>query len=161
MAKKEEEVVKDRRSRASRKEELIRRKEVAVGIVGGVLLLVIIGGLVTEFLIMPNRTVSTVRGEDISLGDFQERVRFERAQRIIALEEQFDVLDGNVGLIQQVGGQVSNELQFAPEALGQSTLDLMTNEIVIRQEAEARGMTVSEAEIDEEIGRSYNYFGGE
>ena len=37
----------------------------------------------------------------------------------------------------------------------------MTEEALLRQEAEARGITVTDAELDEEIGSFFNYFDGE
>ncbi len=65
-----------------------------------------------------------------------------------------------MGTLQQFAGQTILDLQDA-EGLGQATIDRMVEEAIIRQEAEARGISVDETVIDEWIAASYNYFGGE
>ena len=86
-------------------------------------------------------------------------MRFERAQRIILLENQLEAFQGNVGVVQQFAGQAINDLLQA-ELLGQNALNQMIDEVIIRQAAEARGITVSEAEVDAEIGRTFNFYDG-
>lgn len=169
MAKKREEnTSREYLSRQSRKEILLARKQeqqlrqvrLGVYIVVGLLLLVLIVALVNEFLIVPNRAVAVVNGEEISLSDWRDRVTYERAQRITFLENQFDAFDGNVGIIQQFAGQTINDL-IDPEGLGQATLNQMVDELAIEQAAEARGLLVSDGDVDEFIGESFNYFDGE
>lgn len=170
MAKKPQKVEEEERriQRQSRKEYLRSQREseqrrrvyLALGGVGALLILVFVFALVNEFVLAPNRAVATINGEDISLGDWENRVRYERAQRIILLENQYDAFDGNVGLIQQFAGQQINEL-LLPEELGQQVIDLMVNEAVIRQEAETRGITVTDAEVDAAIEESFAYYNGD
>jgi hypothetical protein len=153
--------------RESRKEILRKRREaeqtrqirLAVGGVVALLLLVLIVAVVNEVFIAPNRAVATVNGEEISVRQFQDRVEYERAQRIISLENQFEAFGEDVGIIQQFSSQTIIELQDA-EALAETVLNQMTQEILVRQEAEARGITVSEADIDAEIGSFFNYYDG-
>lgn len=153
--------------RESRKEILRKRREaeqtrqirLAVGGVVALLLLVLIVAVVNEVFIAPNRAVATVNGEEISVRQFQDRVEYERAQRIISLENQFDAFGGDVGIIQQFSSQTIIELQDA-EALAETVLNQMTQEILVRQEAEARGISVSEADLDAEIGSFFNYYDG-
>jgi peptidyl-prolyl cis-trans isomerase D len=45
-----------------------------------------------------------------------------------------------------------------PEIVGQQVLDQMTDEILIRQEAEKRGITVSEEEIDNYFKETFGFF---
>lgn len=153
--------------RESRKEILRKRKEaeqtrrirLAVGGVAGLLLLVFLFAIVNEIFIAPNRAVAVVNGEEISIRQFQERVEYERAQRVISLENQFEAFGGDVGIIQQFSSQTIIELQDS-EALAEAVLNQMTEEILVRQEAEARGITVTEAELDAEIGSFFNYYDG-
>ncbi|MCB0057855.1 MAG: SurA N-terminal domain-containing protein, partial [Caldilineaceae bacterium] len=167
MAKKQTEIP-EVAGRQTRKEELRARKQqqqlrqvkIAVGIVLGLLVLVVLVGVITEFFIVPNRAVATVDGEPIALRDWQERVVFERAQRIIFLENQYEAFAGDVGIIQQFAGQTIVDLQ-SPEVLAQDVLDSMVDETVIRQEAEARGITVTDADVDARIAEQFNFFGGE
>lgn len=167
MAKKRE---RDDRSeqRRSRKEILRQRKyneqtrqlRIGVGIVVGLLALLFVVAIVNEFIIAPNRPVAVVRGEEIALNEWQDRVRFERAQRIILLENQLEAFGGDVGVVQQFAGQVIVDLQDA-ENLGQTVLNQMVDEVIVQQAAEARGITVTEEDIDRRIGQSYNYYGGD
>lgn len=167
MAKKSESTTANDQ-RQTRKELLIKRKQdqqtrqirLGVAVVGGMLLLLFLAAAINELIIAPNRPVAIVNDEEISLRDWQDRVVFERAQRIILLENQLEAFQGNVGVVQQFAGQVINEL-LQPELLGQNALNQMIDEVVIRQSAELRGITVTDAELDAEIGQTFNYFGGE
>lgn len=166
MAKKQDKLTVDEQ-RQSRKEVLLARKQaqqtrqirLGVAIVGGLLLVVFLAAIINELIIAPNQAVAIVNSEEISLSDWQDRVRFERAQRIILLENQLEAFQGNVGIVQQFAGQTINELLLA-EQLGQAALNQMIDEVVIRQAAEARGITVTDAEVEAEIGATFNFFDG-
>lgn len=157
----------DELQRESRKEVLRKRREaeqtrrirLAVGTVAGLLLLVLLIAVINEVFIAPNRAVATVNGEAITVSQFQDRVEYERAQRIVSLENQYEAFGGDVGIIQQFSSQTIIELQDA-EALAEAVLSQMTQEVVVRQEAQARGITVSDAELEAEIGSFFNYFDG-
>lgn len=166
MAKKQE-TTTNGGERQSRKEVLIARKRaqqtrqirLGVAVVGGLLLLVFLAAAINELLIAPNRPVAIVNEQEISLKEWQDRVRFERAQRIILLENQLEAFQGNVGVVQQFAGQAINDL-LQTETLGQNTLNQMIDEVVIRQAAEVRGITVTDADVEAEIGATFNFFGG-
>ncbi|MEZ4589640.1 MAG: SurA N-terminal domain-containing protein [Chloroflexota bacterium] len=163
MAKKQDKLTGDEQ-RQSRKEVLLARKQaqqtrqirLGVAVVGGLLLVVFLAAIINELIIAPNQAVAIVNGEEISLSDWQDRVRFERAQRIILLENQLEAFQGNVGIVQQFAGQTINELLLT-EQLGQAALNQMIDEVVIRQAAEARGITVTDAEVDAEIAATFNF----
>ncbi|MCA9923401.1 MAG: SurA N-terminal domain-containing protein, partial [Anaerolineales bacterium] len=153
--------------RASRKEILRKRKldeqtrqvRIGVFIVAGLLAIIFVVAIINEFFIVPNQAVATVFGEEITLQEWQDRVRLERAQRVMLLENQLEAFGGDVGIIQQFSGQIMVDLQNA-EDLGQSVLNNMIDEMVIKQAAEARGITVTEADIDQQIDELFGYYGG-
>lgn len=157
----------DNGQRQSRKEVLLARKEreqtgqirLAVFGILGLIVAVILAALVSEFIIVPQQPVATVNGEDISLDDFRNRVKFQRAQFIINIEDQLEAF-GDLGLVQQFSGQQLVLLQDHDE-LGQIVLDQMINDLIIRQEAEERGITVTEADIEEALEGRFSYFEGE
>lgn len=160
--------VEDSSTRQSRKEVLISRKErdqnrqirLAVFGILGLILAVIIAAVVAEFVIVPQQPVAVVNGEEISLTDFRDRVRYQRAQFIISLEDQLEAFNNDLGLVQQFSQQQMT-LLLQPDELGAIVLDQMVNDVIIRQEAQERGISVSEAEIDEAIENRFSYFGGE
>lgn len=130
----------------------------AVYAVAGLIGLVLVFAIVNEFLIAPSRTVSTVADENISLSEWKDRVGYERTQRIVYLESQYEALNGDVGIIQQFASQPILELQDAA-ALGENTLGQMTFELAACQSLEDRGTTISAADVDAEIESAFNYLG--
>ena len=166
MAKNKETTTTDEQ-RQSRKEVLLARKQaeqtrqirLGIAVVGGLLLIVFLAAIISELVIAPNRAVAIVNDEEISLSDWQDRVRFERAQRIILLNNQLEAFQGNVGIVQQFAGQTINEL-FQTEQLGQAALNQMIDEVIIRQAAEARGITITDEDVQTEIAATFNFFDG-
>jgi hypothetical protein len=123
------------------------------------LIALVIGiALVNELFLTPNRAVATVGQTPISLRDWQERVKFERAQRVIFLENQLEAFGGDVGIVQQFGGSVINEL-YDPETMGQDVLNVMADEVVICEAVEERGIEITEADVQTKIGEAYSFYG--
>ncbi|MCA9875348.1 MAG: SurA N-terminal domain-containing protein [Anaerolineales bacterium] len=161
---------KEEADRQSRKEVLLARKQaqqtrqlrIALGIVGILILAVIVIAVVNEFVVAPNRSVAVVNDNEISLQDFQDRVVYERARRVVLLEDQLAAFGGDVGIIQQFANQVLVDLYPAnAETFGETVLNQMVDEDLIAQAAGDRGITVSDADVEAEIGKSFNYYGGE
>lgn len=145
--------------RQRKQEEQLRSIRIAT-VVGGILIgAVLLFAIVNEFFLTPRQPVATVSGEAIALSDWQDRVRFERAQRITTLENQLELFNNDVGLIQQFAGQSIVELQNA-EALGEAALNAMVRDTIVRQAAEERGLTPTEADIDARIAEAFNFFDG-
>ncbi|MDX1614301.1 MAG: SurA N-terminal domain-containing protein [Candidatus Promineifilaceae bacterium] len=153
--------------RQSRKEILLARRHrrqtrqirLAIGAVVALIVLVFIVGIINETVIKPAQPVAVVNDEEIILRDWQERVRFQRAQLVLSIEELAEALNQDIGQVQQFAGQQIN-LLLEPETLGQLVLDEMIDETIIRQAAQERDITVSEEEVQTEIERNFNYFGG-
>lgn len=167
MAKKPQQNANDEaQQRQSRKDILIARKQerqlrnIRIAVIAiGVLIALVIGiAAINELLITPGRPVAVVGDTEIPLRDWEQRVKFERAQRILFLENQLDAFGGDVGIIQQFAGNIINEL-YEPEVLGQNALDAMANELVLCQALDERGIEVTEADIQEFIGVSYSFYG--
>lgn len=157
----------DATPRQSRKEVLLNRKQqqqyqqirLAVALIVGFILLILALGLIIEYVILPPRPVAVVNNEPISLRDWQERVRYERAVRIDRLESAYEQLGGNSQQLQQFFAQ-DFQLLLSPPALGNAVLQQMINEALIRQAAAERGLTVSDAAVQQEIEEQFNFFGG-
>ena len=156
----------DSQLRQSRKEQLIARKheqQVRNLRIAGVVVLVLIAiviavALVNELFLTPDRPVATVGDQTIALHDWQERVTYERAQRIIFLENQLEAFGGDVGIVQQFGGSVINEL-LDPEGLGENVLNVMAEELVICDAVAERGLEISDADVQDEINVNFGFFG--
>lgn len=168
MAKKQNQATPVTQQRQSRKEVLRARKQerqlrsIRLGAISVVALvaLVLVIALINEFFIVPRQVVASVGEQEILLSDWQERVRYERAQRVIFLENQLQAFGGDVGIVQQFGGQAINDL-LDQEGLGQTVINTMADELVICQGLEARGITITDADIDQQIEETFNFFDGE
>ena len=152
--------------RQSRKEILIARKHerqlrnvrIAVLAIFALIAVVIGVALVNELLITPGRAVATVSDTQISLREWEERVKFERAQRIIFLENQLEAFGGDVGIVQQFAGNIINEL-FEPETMGQNAINAMANEVIMCRALQERGIEITDADIQNRIAESYAFYG--
>ena len=152
--------------RQSRKDLLIARKHerqlrnirIAVIAIGVLIALVIGVALINELILTPGRAVATVNDTQITLREWEERVKFERAQRIIFLENQLEAFGGDVGIIQQFAGNVINEL-FDPETMGQDAINTMANEVIMCEAIDERGIVITEDDIQNRIGEAYAFYG--
>ena len=152
--------------RQSRKEMLIARKHerqmrnvrIAVIVIAVLIALVLGIALVNELFITPNRAVATVGETPVTLRDWQARVKFERAQRIIFLENQLEAFGGDVGIVQQFGGSVINEL-LDPEGLGENVLNVMAEELVICDAVAERGLDITDADVQNEVNTNFGFYG--
>lgn len=126
------------------------------GILGAVVLLLVYGWLDANYLQM-NRAAAKVGDTSILVKDLEPRIRLRRQQLLDnysqALQfQQFFGMDMSQQ-IQQIEFQLGS-----PEFIGQSVLDEMINEEIIRQEAAKRGITVSEQELNARVEEGFGFF---
>ncbi len=103
------------------------------------------------------RAVAQVGNVSITVGEWQARVRMYRTQLINQLNvyQQYTQMFG-MNLSSQTQ-QITSQLND-PTTLGQTVLDQMINEELMRQEAAKRDITASSQEVDDAIQASYQYF---
>lgn len=129
----------------------------AIGVVA-VILLIIGYGLVTELVVKARKPVARVDGVTISAQKFQQRLYYERLlmrQQINLYQSylmQLDPTDDTMLSFYQELQNAANDLQsqlsvsMAP-FLGQQVLNSMMEEELVRQEAQARNLTVSQDDV--------------
>jgi parvulin-like peptidyl-prolyl isomerase len=101
--------------------------------------------------------VADVNGVKITTGEWQERVRFQRAQ-LVNVYNQYLLYQQNFGFDYSQQLQEIQGMMALPETIGQQVLDQMRDEILIRQEAEKRGITVSPEEIENSFHENFGFF---
>lgn len=138
-------------------------------IIGGVIAVavIVIGlltvGLIESQILVPNQVVAEVNGERIVYRDYAKRVTYERALLLTQWYqyEQFIQLFGSdpntEAFYRSQQNLIARDLQDAV-ALGRETLDKMIEEAIIRQEAQAIGITVTEDEIDRALEEERGFF---
>ena len=100
--------------------------------------------------------VAKVGEREIFVNQFQPRVRLQRQQLLAQYAMYQQYAQFGMDVTTQLT-QVENQLN-ATEQIGQSVLDQLINEQLIRLEAAKRGITVSDAEMTEAKQGAFNYF---
>jgi len=103
--------------------------------------------------------VAEVNGVTVTTGEWQERVRYQRAI-LINYYNQYSFIQQNYGFDYSQQLQQIQVMLQVPDTIGQQALDQLTDEILIRQEAEKRGITVSEDEVAKAFQESFGFFPG-
>jgi len=123
--------------------------------------LILIFSVINELVLVPNQAVANVNGTNITVAQFENRVRLERA----LLNDQ---INNYVLLLQSVGQDPNqyasqeplsgwlSQIQI-PDQLGNRVINDMITDTLIRQEAAERGLTVTDEDIDREIGSLLGY----
>jgi len=138
--------------------ERIQRRNLLIG-AGSVFALVlglIIFGLLDEFVFQNMRPVARVDNEAITTGEFQKEVRFDRFQSI----QQLISVTSDPMMLQFFGSFAQQTLARlnSPITLGQEVLDRMIEDILIAREAEQRGITLSQEELDKEFEQAFGFY---
>ncbi len=140
-----------------------RLLHIIIGSIVGIVLLLLLAGLVWQYVLLPDRAVARVNGEPITLHEFQVRVRIERMTLINQVNyyltffqifgDQPEMLNQFLTPLQSILSRLQDT-----ETLGQQVLDAMVDERLIVQEAQRRGIQVTEAEVDKAIQEAFGYY---
>jgi parvulin-like peptidyl-prolyl isomerase len=112
-------------------------------------------GFIEEGILKPQRPVAEVEEQTITVGEFQERVRYERFQLVRQYLNTYQFMqsfedESTQSFFQSNLQQIAFQLD-PPVSLGRSVLDTMVENILVRKEAEKLGISVSPEEVDAEI----------
>lgn len=138
------------------------RRQVTIVRTVAIIMIVIVLGLIgygfldVNYLQLQKPAVE-VNGEKITIKQFQERVQLQRVN-LVNIYQQYQFYQQSFGMdmTQQIQ-QLDYYLQ-SPEAVGQLVIDQLIDEALIRQEAQKRGITVSDAEVEQAIQEAYNFY---
>ncbi len=120
-------------------------------------------GLVKQFIVQPGQAVAKVGDEVITTREFQVFARYNRMQLVSQynqIQQYVQMFGGDesaASYFQQSIYQIQSQLN-TPELLGQTVLDYLIEDILIRKEAERLGITVTDEEIDRSIQESFSYY---
>ncbi|HWQ84274.1 MAG TPA: peptidylprolyl isomerase [Anaerolineales bacterium] len=159
-----EKIPQTKKHLARQQREDMQRRYLLIGV--AVILVAVIGVILYGFLyegpIQDSRAIVTVNGDKVTTKQFEGLVRYTRYSLIqnAANTYQLAQMFGTDPSIQSsILSQMSQtQSQMESSVVGQQMLDRVTNDLLIRQEAERRGITVTEAEIDKSFQEAFGYF---
>jgi peptidyl-prolyl cis-trans isomerase D len=127
-----------------------------------VVVLVIVYGALYENVLKYKRTVANVNGEKISAEQFRGFTKYYRYSIISSATQTYQFLrmfGNDPSAIQQFAPQLqSYQTQLDAFTAGSSAMDQYVDNLLIRQEAKKRGITVTNDEIEERMKQYLGYF---
>ena len=146
-----------------------RRRYIVIGsvIVGLVTLGLIAAAVLQLTVIEPGRAVASVGGQSISVRDLQKRMQLTQnsvagnaaqlSQQISQIRQSGD--PSSEFLVSFYQQQLQNIVQQGTaEGIAQSAYQSMVDDLLVRQEAARRGVTVSAQDVEVELAKSIGYF---
>lgn len=132
-----------------------------IAIAFGVIVLGLIGyGVIDQAVIRPRTPVAQVGDEVITAREFESYVQYTRVQMLnqsfqyYTFHQQFGEFGGNfLQTAQTIAMQLAQ-----PISLGREVLDEMIGNLIVKEEAAKRGITVSQEEIDQAIQSAFGFF---
>ena len=122
----------------------------------------ILYGILNELVLKNRQPVAIVNGERITTESFQKSVRYARQQVIANAVNtyQFIQMFGDSPETQaQFAGQLTQvQAQLEPISLGNQVMDQMIDEVLIKQEAEKRDISLDEDEVNKAVEEAFGYF---
>jgi peptidyl-prolyl cis-trans isomerase D len=168
MSKEEEKIVSKKHIVRSMKEKE-QQKKLIVGtiIITAVALLVILYGILDQYVLQDYKAVAVVNGEKITVKDFIEMTQYSRFQA----KQQYNE---NSYIYQMFGEDASIASSFVSNmkqiydnlnplnsiTYGQSIIDYLVSNKLLEQQAKEMGITVSEDEINAKLEEIFQYSEG-
>jgi len=147
-------------AREKREQKQTRIIIILTAVVGIAVVGLVLFGTISQFIVRPRTAVAAVGDKDITVREFEKQVQYTRTQLLnqvftyYSYYQQFP--DFGTSFLQTAQSIASNLMQ--PDSLGRDVLDEMVNDIIIREQAAERGITVSEDEIDEAVYDAFGFY---
>jgi len=138
--------------------ERIQTRYLLIGtiVIAVLVLAVILYGILDQSVLRDNKTVAQVGSSRITLVQFEDAVKFNRVLYLRNIQTYMSdsfLMQFYVSTVQQMVSRLQD-----PTAIGQEALDTLIENEIIAQEAKARGISVTDEEIESEVQRAFGYF---
>ena len=128
-----------------------------------VVVIIVIGllgyGLLNEYVLKPIRPVVRVGEDKVNVKDFIDLTNFNGQQVISGYIQNIQfaqMLGYDASYMDNIRQQAESSLD--PDTLGNNTLNFIIEDLLIRQEAARRGITISKDELEEEMRSQFSYY---
>lgn len=154
-------LTREYRSRAEREQQLQQRIVRGTLIISAVIIVILAVAIVLDQIVRPNQVVASVGSDNITVGDFQRRVKLERVLRIQQLTNIITTyqslgIDVNQLVQQEPYSTWLTDLRI-PDQLGLTVVNALVDEQLIRQEARARNITVTPEDVQARVQEYFGY----
>ena len=161
MAKKSKSSTLSKKHMARQEREQVQTRLILLTTLFVVIIVVgLIGyGLLNEFVIQPSRPVIKVGDDKVSVTDFKNFYLFNGQQTInnyLQNTQLAQMFGYDATYVSSLRDQATASLN--KDALGNQTLTYLIEDILIRQEADRRGISVTEEEINKSLEEQFNFF---
>ena len=136
--------------------QILLIRAIAISGIAIVALLLVYGYLKLNVLTL-REPVAEVNGVKITTGEWQERVRLERVNLYNQLSR-YQFFQQSFGMDTTQQQQEIQASLNSTDLIGQRVLDQMVDDVLVRQEAEKRGITASADEVEKLLQESYGFF---
>jgi parvulin-like peptidyl-prolyl isomerase len=156
-------LTRKQQSRVQREQRQRRYIVIAAAVVAALVVVIIGAGVFDQVILKPRQVVARVAGTNITMGQFIKAAKFQRYQlidRYFSVVETAQFFAGDPSseqFFQQQLSQILTQLND-PTTLGQTVLDNLVNNELVRQEAARRGITVSAAEVDKAYEEYFGFY---
>jgi len=159
MAKKPKPKIVSKKHLARLEREHIQNRNIMIA-ASTILILVIaviVYGVLSQTVLFDQQPVARVGSDVITTRQFEMQVRFNRYQLIQQYTQYQQMVAYFGSSMQSYLTQIESQLSD-PTSYGSTVLDQMIDNVIIRQEAQKRGITVSTAEVDEKLQEAFGYY---
>lgn len=164
QSKKQEAVLTKKQVSLSRRDQQARtRVLIGIVVVSVIVLGIVAAGLLTELVFKPSAAIAMVNGTKITTAQYQKLVRYQRnsysnyIRTLTSEKEGIDPNDTQNAFMIQYYDQMISQAQTEYEGLGQSVLEQMIEDKLIRQGAAKEGVVVTEDDVDKQIEQIFGY----
>lgn len=150
----------------AQKEKEQRQKKIIM-IATAAVLVIVLGlvayGIIDQQILQPSQAIVSLDSRKIDTEEFQERVRYQRLQlinqayQVIQLQQSLGSDAQMAGYFQQQMAQIVQQLQ-QPLMIGQQVVQLSSDDLIIFEEAEKKGLELTEEEFERELQNLFGYF---
>lgn len=166
MAKKpkQKHVSHKQQSRVAQEQRQRRILIISISVVAALVVLIIGYGILDNLVLQKIRPVAKVGDINISLEDFQTRVRYDRFQMIQSTymlqqyQQIYQSFDASYAAYYDQLIQENLTKLNDPETLGNQVIDELINDAVISLKAEELGIAITEEEVDKMIQEAFGFY---
>jgi len=141
-------------ARKQQEEKQVKTAIIVASVILAMVLVLVAYVLIDRYIIKPNVTVASVGDTNIKAGEFEVSAKYTRLNMLNQATQYINFF-GEQG--KEYALPLLLQLQD-PDIVGESVLNQLIDEVIIREEAEKRGITVSDAELEQELRDQFRFY---